>query len=206
MAVPAVDVGGSSTDPPVSIQAGTITFDSDGKLVDPASAVTGITIAGLANGASDITFDWTLYDEQGEGLLTQFNLPSSTSETFQDGNGAGTLTTFYVLEDGTLEGLFSNGETSPLGQVVLSNFTSPQGLVRVGDNLYARTTQSGEPTIGAAATGGRGRIQGNAIEMSNVDVAEEFIKLIIYQRGYQANARVITTSDQITLETIQLKQ
>ena len=109
-------------------------------------------------------------------------------------------------KDGTLEGLFSNGETSPLGQVVLSNFTSPQGLVRVGDNLYARTTQSGEPTVGAAATGGRGRIQGNAIEMSNVDVAEEFIKLIIYQRGYQANARVITTSDQITLETIQLKQ
>jgi flagellar hook protein FlgE len=72
--------------------------------------------------------------------------------------------------------------------------------------LYARTTQSGEPTIGAASTGGRGRIQGNAIEMSNVDVAEEFIKLIIFQRGYQANARVITTSDQITLETLQLKQ
>lgn len=206
MTIPAADVGGAANDPPVSIQSGTLTFDSDGKLVSPASAVTGITITGLANGASDIVFDWALYDEQGEGLLTQFNLPSSTSETFQDGNGAGTLTTLYVLEDGTVEGLFSNGETSPLGQVVLSNFTSPQGLVRVGDNLYARTTQSGEPTIGAASTGGRGRIQGNAIEMSNVDVAEEFIKLIIFQRGYQANARVITTSDQITLETLQLKQ
>jgi flagellar hook protein FlgE len=206
MTIPAVDVGGASTDPPVSIQTGTLSFDSDGKLIAPATDVAGITVSGLANGASDIVFDWTLYDEQGEGLLTQFNLPSSTSETYQNGNGAGTLTTFYVLEDGTIEGLFSNGETSPLGQVVLSNFTSPQGLVRVGDNLYARTTQSGEPTIGAASTGGRGRIQGNAIEMSNVDVAEEFIRLIIFQRGYQANARVITTSDQITLETLQLKQ
>jgi len=206
MTLPAVDVGGASTDPPVVVQTGTLTFDSDGKLTSPATDVTGIAISGLANGASDVVFDWTLYDEQGDGYLTQFNLPSSTSETFQNGNPAGILSEFYVLEDGTIEGLFSNGETAPLGQVVLSNFTSPQGLVRVGDNLYARTTQSGEPTIGAADTGGRGRVQGNAIEMSNVDVAEEFIKLIIYQRGYQANARVITTSDQITLETLQLKQ
>jgi len=206
MTIPASDIGGALTDPPVSIQTGNLSFDSDGKLTSPATDVSGIAITGLANGASDIVFEWTLYDEQGDGLLTQFNLPSSTSETYQNGNGAGTLSDIFVLEDGTIEGLFSNGETSPLGQVVLSNFTSPQGLVRVGDNLYARTTQSGEPTIGAAATGGRGRIQGNAIEMSNVDVAEEFIKLIIFQRGYQANARVITTSDQITLETLQLKQ
>jgi len=206
MTIPAVDVGGALSDPPVSIQSGTMTFDADGKLVTPAADVAGITVSGLANGASDIVFDWNLYDEQGDGFLTQFNLPSSTSETYQDGNSAGTLSDIFVLEDGTIEGLFSNGETAPLGQVVLSNFTSPQGLVRVGDTLYARTTQSGEPTIGAANTGGRGRVQGNAIEMSNVDVAEEFIKLIIYQRGYQANARVITTADQITLETLQLKQ
>jgi flagellar hook protein FlgE len=206
MTIPAEDTGGAATDPPVVVQSGTLTFDSDGLLTSPATDVTNITISGLANGASDIVLDWTLYDPQGEGLLTQFNLPSSTSETFQDGNGAGTLTEIFVLDDGTVEGLFSNGETNPLGQIVLSNFTSPQGLVRVGDNLYARTTQSGEPTIGTAATGGRGRIQGNSIEMSNVDIAEEFIKLIIFQRGYQANSRVITTSDQITLEALQLKQ
>lgn len=206
MTIPAVTVGGAQSDPPVSVQSGAMTFDSDGKLNAPASNVPGLTIAGLANGASDIVFDWTLYDEQGAGLVTQFNLPSSTSETYQDGNPAGTLSDFHMLEDGTVEGFFTNGETSPLGQVVLSSFTSPQGLVRVGDNLYARTTQSGEPTVGTASTGGRGRIQGNAIEMSNVDVAEEFIKLIVYQRGYQANARVITTADQLTLETLQLKQ
>jgi flagellar hook protein FlgE len=206
MSVPAIDVGGTSTDPPTVVDSGTLAFDADGKLTSPATDVQNITIAGLANGASDIVFQWTLYDEQGEGLLTQFDLPNSTSKTFQDGNGAGTLTDVFVLEDGTIEGLYSNGETGPLGQVVLSSFTSPQGLVRVGDNLYARTTQSGEPTIGMAATGGRGRIQGSAIEMSNVDIAEEFIQMIIFQRGYQANSRVITTSDQITLEALQLKQ
>jgi flagellar hook protein FlgE len=206
LTVPAIDVGGAVGDPPTVIDSGAMTFDSNGVLTVPAADVTGITISGFANGASDLTFDWDLHNTDGTTNLTQFNLPSSTSETFQDGNGAGTLSGVIVNADGVIEGLFSNGETSPLAQVALASFTNPQGMIRVGDNLYARTTASGEPTIGTPSSGGRGSVQGNALEVSNVDIAEEFIKLIIYQRGYQANSRVITTSDQITVEALQLKQ
>jgi flagellar hook protein FlgE len=207
MTIPAVNVGGSESDPPASIQAGSLTFDENGHLTSPPANIEDITITGLATGAADLVFKWRLYDEtDSSSLLTQYNLESSTSETYQDGNAPGTLSGVLVREDGIIEGLFSNGETSPLGQVVLSSFTNPQGLVPIGSNLFARTSQSGEPTLGAPGTGGRGRLQGNAVEMSNVDMAEEFIKLIMFQRGYQANSRVITTSDQVTLEALQLKQ
>lgn len=206
MSIPAVETGGAETDPPTVLNSGSLTFDASGKLTSPSADVTGITISGLANGADDVTFDWDLFGEQGESLLTQFNLPSSTSSAFQDGNGAGTLESIIVRDNGIIEGLFSNGETSPLGQIALASFSSPQGLVRAGDGLFARTSQSGEPTVGEAGTGGRGLVQGSALELSNVDIAEEFIKLIIFQRGYQANSRVITTADQLTLEALQLKQ
>jgi flagellar hook protein FlgE len=214
------------------IAVGTMTFGSDGTLssVDPdaswtspggvtyqpgngtvsdnqPSDVFGIEISDLKNGASTITFDWDIVDlASGKVFLSQFNLPSATSETYQNGNSAGALTSVIVRKNGVIEGLFSNGETSQLGQVVLANFTNPQGLVKAGNNLYARTTDSGEPTIGAAGTGGRGEIHGNALEMSNVEIAEEFIKLIIFQRGFQANSRVVMTADEITQEAIALKR
>lgn len=209
MTVPAQDVGGAPSDPPVEISNGTLTFDATGQLTSPPAgdpSVTGITITGLINGANDIQFDWVLYSANGGSFITQLKLPSFTSDTFQNGNSSGTLTSFVVTQDGTIQGLFSNGETSPLGQVAVAYFVNPQGLLSAGGNLYNATTESGQPTIGVAGTGGRGTIQGGALEMSNVDIAEEFIKLIIFQRGYQANSRVITTSDQITLEALQLKQ
>lgn len=206
MTVPAEDVGGLPSDPPVVVNSGSMTFDNQGILTTPAADITGITISGFSNGAADLTFDWNLYGSSGESFLTQFNLPSATSETFQDGKSAGTLTSFIVRKDGVIEGLFSNGESEPLGQLAVANFSNLQGMAKAKNGLFAQTLQSGEPSIGEAGTGGRGEVLGNALENSNVDIAEEFIRLILFQRGYQANSRVITTADEITQEALNLKR
>lgn len=206
LSVPAADVGGLATAPPKVIATGSLTFDNKGKLTSPTGDVTGITITGFTNKAADLKFDWDLFGPNSAVYLSQFNLPSSTSETFQNGNSSGSLASIIVRANGVVEGLFTNGETAPLGQIAIATFTNPQGLVKAGANLYARTTQSGEPTVGAAGAGGRGELRGNALEMSNVDIAEEFIKLIIFQRAYQANSRLITTADEVTQEAIQLKR
>lgn len=189
------------------LSQGQVVFGPDGTLSSPAADVTGITFQ-PSSGADPVTFSWDLWDELDptKNYLTQYRLPSSTSQSYQNGKAAGTLSEMIVRADGIIEGIFSNGETAPLGQIGMALFASPQNLVRTGNNLYARTTQSGEPTIGTPGTGGRGNIQGNALELSNVDIAEEFIKLILFQRQYQANSRMITTADQITREAIQLKQ
>jgi flagellar hook protein FlgE len=206
MSVPDESVAGGGAGAGV-LSTGQLTFTSDGLLSTPAADVTGITF-NPSSGASAVTFSWELRDQldASKAFMTQYQLPSSTSQAYQNGKGAGTLSEMLVRSDGVIEGIFSNGETAPLGQVGMALFTSPQNLVRTGNNLYARTTLSGEPTIGTPDTGGRGNIQGNALELSNVDIAEEFIKMILFQRAYQANSKVITTADQITQQAIQLKQ
>lgn len=205
-----------TADPPdpqyIDLDSGTITFGTDGKISSWTSDGGDDTSDGKlalsftpAHGGNTVDFDWELFTN-GISNLTNFRLPNATSQTFQDGAGAGSLSEVLVQANGIIEGIFSNGETAPLAQLGLALFTSPQNLVRSGSNLYARTTQSGEPTIGTPDTGGRGTVQGYALELSNVDIAEEFIKLILFQRAYQANSKMITTADSITQQAIQLKQ
>jgi flagellar hook protein FlgE len=139
-------------------------------------------------------------------LLTQTASPSATATTFQNGYSSGRLQSFNISTDGTIQGIFSNNQTLALGQIALANFTSPQGLSRVGQNSFQSTQASGAPVIGVAGTGGRGVITGSALEGSNVDIATEFSNMILTQRGFQANAKVITTFDQVTQEAINMKQ
>jgi flagellar hook protein FlgE len=202
--IPAADVNGT-VDPTV-LTSGTLTFDGNGNLTNPTSNVTGIAITGFADGANDQTFTWNLFDSGGKGFLTQLASPSGTSSTQQDGAGSGTLVKFDIGSDGTITGAFSNGKTAILGQLATATFANNQGLLRDGNNDYTETLASGQAVVGGPGTSGRGTLAGGALELSNVDIAKEFAALIVAQRSFQANARVVTTFDQITQETINLKQ
>ena len=201
--IPAADVGAAGA--PVSIKAGSLTFNGSGVLTAPAADVTGITIAGLADGASNLTFSWNLYDSNNNPLVTQVATASSASSTQQDGYSSGTLTSFNIQADGTIQGIFSNGQTLALGQIALASFPNVQGLVRNGSNNYLASLASGAANVGAPGTGGRGDISGGSLEQSNVDIATEFASLILAERGYQANAKTVTTFDAVTQTAINMQ-
>ncbi len=196
----------TSTEAGVTVTGGTgtMSFGPDGALSSPTGPINlGVT---LTNGASNIAIAWNLQDEAGNPVLTQHAAASSTSKTDINGYPAGNLTSFGVDGTGLVQGIYSNGQVQILGQLALASFTNTQGLAKSGGNCYAESYSSGEPAIGQAGTGGRGSLSGNALELSNVDIATEFTQLIIAQRGYQANSRVITTSDEVLQEAVNLKR
>jgi flagellar hook protein FlgE len=185
------------------ITQGTLSFDGNGNLTNPGANVTGITIPNLTDGANDLTFNWNLFNGTAPNI-TQVAGASSTSGTTQDGATSGTLTDFSIGSDGTITGSFDNGKTSALGQLALANFANVQGLQRLGTTDYGQTLASGQAVIGVPGTGGRGKLSGGALEQSNVDIATEFANLIVAQRAFEANAKVVTTFDTITSDTIHL--
>jgi len=202
--IPAADVG--ETGAPVSISAGTLTFNGSGQLLTPAGDVTGVAVTGLADGASNLTFNWNLYDSNGNGLLTQVSGASAATATQQDGYSSGSLVSYTIGSDGTIQGVFSNGQTTALGQIALASFANEQGLSRNGSNELLSTLASGAANVGAPTTGGRGTLTGGSLEQSNVDIATQFAQLIVAQSSYQANAKSITTFDQVTQTAINLVQ
>lgn len=184
---------------------GTLTFDNAGNLLTPAADVTGISVPTLANGASGFSFKWQLYNGTTPDI-TQTAQASAPSSTYSDGNSSGSLRDFQVGTDGTITGTFTNGQTAAIAQIALASFTNPQGLNRVGGNNFAATSAAGNPSVGAPGTGDRGSVAGDSLESSNVDIATQFSQLIVSQRFYEANAKVITTFDQVTQDTLALKQ
>ena len=201
--IPGADVGAAA---PVVVNSGALTFDGNGQLLTPAANVTGLTVNNLADGASPLTFNWNLYGPNKTGLLTQVSGPSATSATNQDGYSSGSLVSFTIGSDGTIQGVFSNGQTNPLGQIALASFQNEQGLIRNGSNDYLASLDSGAANVGAPGTGGRGTLSGGALEQSNVDIATQFAQLIVAERGYQANAKTVTTFDDVTQTAINLIQ
>lgn len=194
------------SDSTTAITGGALSFDASGKLISPTGDITGIKSPALADGAAVLNFDWTLFDSSKVAYLSQVASASTTSSKQQDGYGSGSLTEYNVGADGVIMGSFSNGRTAAMGQLALANFANLQGLQREGNNSYSATLASGAAVIGAPSTGGRGSLSGGSLELSNVDIAQEFSALIVAQRGYEANARTITTFDQIMQDTINLKQ
>jgi flagellar hook protein FlgE len=202
--IPAADVG--KTGNPVTINSGTLAFNGAGQLTTPTGNVTGITIPNLADGATTTNFTWQLYNSAGAGQLTQVAASSATASTQQNGYASGSLSTYTINSDGTIEGTFSNGQTQPLGQILLATFANQQGLSRNGSNEFLSTLASGAPSIGVPGTGGRGTLSGGSLEQSNVDISTQFADLIVAESGYQANAKVVTTLDTIVQDTINLIQ
>ncbi len=167
--------------------------------------VTAIPVNGFADGAANTPFNWNVLNGTVP-VISQVAAASSTSSTQQDGAGSGSLESFNIGSDGLISGSFSNGKTAILGQLALATFPNEQGLLRTGRNGFAETLASGQAVVGAPGTGGRGTLSGGALELSNVDIASEFAAMIVAQRGFQANARVVTTFDEVTQDTINLKR
>jgi flagellar hook protein FlgE len=184
----------------------TITFDASGAMVLPAADV-NVALT-LTNGAtSPAAMRWDLYDgTTSRGDVTGYATDSGTTFQYQDGYPAGTLRSITVDDMGVVTATYSNGEMTPVFQVALADFPSYDGLSKMGNNLYAESMSSGQALPSTAGTGRLGNISPQSLEMSNVDLAEEFVKMITTQRAFQANSRVITTSDEILQELINIKR
>ena len=156
-----------------------------------AAAGSSVTIGGIAVDLS---------------AVTGFAELRTVSISERNGRTAGTLESFTVGADGTLVGAFSNGSRQPLGRVALAGFVNPAGLEKAGGSSYRATANSGAAETGAAGANGLGSLDAGSLEMSNVDLSQEFTNLIVAQRGFQANARIITTSDEVLQELANLKR
>jgi len=165
---------------------GTLTF-ANGVLTSPSTLATGgVTIdVSKVSGYSDL---------------------STLALDGQDGHGAGTLVGYSIGDDGTISGSYSNGTIQAIARIAVANFTNPNGLQKAGGSLYTPSPDSGTLSLGSAGDPGFGSLSGGYLEASNVDLSQEFTNLIVAQRGFQANARIITTSDSVLQELVDLKR
>lgn len=186
-------------DDSISQSLGTLTFDSNGKFVSYTSLN---SFQFTSKDGTIISFDLSASNFSN---LSQYYSETTVAAT-QDGYPAGDLQSVSFDTTGTLNGVFSNGVTRPLAQVALASFNNPAGLVKEGNSLFAKSNNSGDAKIAAAGTGGLGTIRPGSLEMSNVDLAEEFTNMIITQRGFQANSRVITASDEMLQDLVNMKR
>ena len=202
ISVPSADTGGTGTPTPVA--TGSLTFDTSGNLTSPTGSITGIKISGLADGAGPMDLTWNLNGSGTTPIIFQQDAESATSASQQNGYGVGTLNGYSVLPDGTVQGEFSNNQTLALGQVAIASFANVQGLQQTGSNDFQSTFASGAAVIGQAGSAGKGLITGGAVEGSNVDLSTQFANMIVAQQSYEANAKVLTTLNQVSQATIQI--
>jgi len=188
----------------VSGDTGTLTFDNQGRLAAPLPTDAFVFTPG--SGASDVSIAIDFGQEDSIDGLSQFAAPSTAVLKSQDGYTMGDLVRFSIDNTGTITGAFSNGVTLTLAQIVLADFNNPTGLIREGDNMYQVSANSGAAVLGFSGEGSQSVITSGALEMSNVDLAQEFTSMITAQRGFQSNARVITTADEMLQELVQLKR
>jgi len=188
---------------PTYEKTGSIRFNNDGSLAtyNPPN----ISFSGNNGSSPDQQVNLSFGTANAFDGMTSFDSESSTSGISQDGYTGGDLVGIRIDQSGTLIGSFSNGRSFGLAQIAMSKFTNNEGLSTEGGNIYIQTANSGDPIIGTAATSGRGFIQSSALEASNVDLSRALTQLIIVQRGFQANGKTITTSDQLLQTLIGLK-
>ncbi|MFN8629894.1 MAG: flagellar hook protein FlgE [Chloroflexota bacterium] len=187
----ATDTAASTT------STGTITFNSDGTFASSTGSPISLT---LTNGATTPLDVAAVMDS-----MTGYQ-GASTLNGQVNGFTSGTLVTFTIGSGGDITGVFSNGQTQLLGQIAMASFVNAGGLLRQGQNLYAASSASGTASIGTPGTGGRGTVTTGSLEMSNVDLATQFTSMITAQRGFQANGKVITTSDEMLQDLVNLKR
>ncbi|KPA32624.1 Flagellar hook-basal body protein [Leptospira interrogans] len=189
-------------------------FTPDGKLVYVSDGVDSMN-SGKLNAKVSFripgnpaiqNFDLNLGEAGMVNGITQFSSDFTTKAVKQDGYTMGYLESFSIDNSGTITGVFSNGVRQPLARVATAVFNNPAGLDKAGDTMFSYSMNSGEPNIGEAGVQGRGKINAGLLEMSNVDLSDQFTDMIVTQRGFQANSRTITTSDQMIQEVLGLKR
>jgi flagellar hook protein FlgE len=202
------ELTGGTPGTPTEIAGGTMTYTASGAL---QSVTTTASSASFINAKPNQAITFNFGDpiaSGGTGLVgsTQFAGGSSVKSVSQDGYGAGTLSDVSIDGDGTVTGKFSNGQSRAIARLALANFSSENGLQRIGDQLFAATQASGQALVDAAGTGGRGSISSGSLEGSNVDLSSELVTLIAYQRAFSANSKTVQSADQMLQEIDQLKQ
>ncbi len=205
--VPMSDIDPASTELWYEGAGGTLTFDGTGALASDTVTTNDFSFANGATPGQTVSFDFgQSIADGGTGLsgTTQFASANSVTYNDQDGYSAGNLVSFDVDPEGVITGLFTNGNTRPIAQVLLATFSNNHGLNAIGNNLFTETTMSGQPIIQGANTGAAGLIYNATLELSNVDIANEFVAMIQNQRGYQANSRTVTVGDTLLQETINM--
>ncbi|MEN6325075.1 MAG: flagellar hook-basal body complex protein [Syntrophomonas sp.] len=212
-----IDMGPTNTTPNSMLEVGekqirrlyNIQFDTKGKMLGrtadtPFTLTVGnippITGAGSSKGADDVIYEIDL------SAITQYNSDPTAKATYQDGYAYGTMDGYTVGTDGVIRGSYDNGETRSLARIALANFENPAGMIQVGGTMFQESANSGTAAINGANIEGLGSIIPSSLEMSNVDLSEEFTDMIVTQRGFQANSRIITTSDEMIQELVNLKR
>ena len=192
----------------VECAKGKLTFDTDGRLKEQTIEKSSFNFTKGAKPDQFIKFSFG--DDRmhgGSGIqVTQYGSPSEAYKVTQDGFAAGTLTGMAFNEDGTLTAVYSNGESMNQAQLSLAKFENPEGMFKMGQNRLRESRVSGQPTVGAPQTGGRGRVSSKTLEASTTDVASELINLMQSQRNFQANSKVVTTADEMLQEVLNLKR
>ncbi len=192
--------------PPIPIGTGDVSFNTDGSLLTPDPATPPQLTFDPANGADPLTIDVNFGDVGKFTGLTASQGLSTVAAKETNGYGLGSLNNISIETDGTIRGIFTNGTLQTLGQVMIADFTNPGGLTRVTGSMYDFSGNSGVAQVGAAGSVNSSQVLSNSLEQSNVDLAEEFTKMIIAQRGFQANAKVITSSDEFMQEIVNIKR
>jgi flagellar hook protein FlgE len=190
------ELQGGTAGTPTEIGTGTMTFDATGKLTAQTGSLTASFVNATAGQAIAMDFDGTTSVAAADGI--------NSIDT--DGHSAGNLIDVSIGDDGKITGVYDNGDKIAIAQVALANFASEEGLERVGDGMMAASTASGQPLIDVAGTGSRGSLVSGALEASNVDLGTELVTLIAYQRAFQANAKTVTTADEMLSDVTNLKR
>ncbi|HTS66733.1 MAG TPA: flagellar hook protein FlgE [Candidatus Acidoferrales bacterium] len=208
--MPGEEVRGGTAGQPFTLTdsnaAGSLQFDSSGNLATPAPGTDiSFQLPDLADGAAGpMQLTWKPFTDSGGNRITQYGQPSAPEASSQDGSAAAQMTRVGLGNGGQLLAQYSDGQQVVVGQVAMANVRNPESLIAAGNNNFQVSARTATPAVGLPNTGGRGDIVGGSIEASTVDIAREFTNLIVLQRGYQANSRVVTTVDQLSQETINL--
>jgi flagellar hook protein FlgE len=203
-----ISLTGGTAGTATQVAEGTLRFDTAGKLISNVTTSNNFTPVNAINPQTLVFNFGTGTAVGGSGLdgLTQYAAPSAVSFVTQAGSTSGSLASMTITQDGRIIGGFTNGQSRVLGQIILANFKAPDRLARVGASLYIEKPDSGPATLGTPATADRGSVTSGTLEQSNVDISQEFIRMIAAQRSFQANSKTLTTADQLLAELMQLRR